>query len=291
VNINGHGLTLGYEPPPYAGDKRIFMAALFYDVTHPIRRELHRAYIRQCLENFRTNSNVLEFIGAEFTGPSHFMEFWLDTIAEWKQEQETIVANPLIALSCTKDVQDAILADSLRQSIVDVIDFRYWWLISEGEFAPTGGMNLAPRQFERQWRGGQPTDGDLARMAILYRGRFPQKAIICNFENASWAWLCAGGSQPRLPPTTDARLLEAIPRMRPFLGSTGKSVWVFHEPGRQYLIFNPESSPVDLDLSAVPGTLQVATIDPQTGIASRGEAVKGGDIATVTMPLVWLKKE
>ena len=31
------------EPPPYVGGKRVFMAEAFYDVTHPVRRELHRA--------------------------------------------------------------------------------------------------------------------------------------------------------------------------------------------------------------------------------------------------------
>ena len=38
-NINETGFP---EPPFYAGDKRIFMAEQFYDVTHPVRRALHR---------------------------------------------------------------------------------------------------------------------------------------------------------------------------------------------------------------------------------------------------------
>jgi hypothetical protein len=49
-NINDTGFP---EPPFYAGDKRIFLAEQFYDVTHPVRRPLHRAYIRQCLETPR----------------------------------------------------------------------------------------------------------------------------------------------------------------------------------------------------------------------------------------------
>jgi hypothetical protein len=81
-NINNTGFP---EPPPYAGDKRIFQAELFYDMTHPIRRKLHEGYIRQCLENFTNNANVIQFTSAEFTGPLHFMQFWLDTIAEWEQ--------------------------------------------------------------------------------------------------------------------------------------------------------------------------------------------------------------
>src|SRR5690606_241730 len=80
-NINDVGFP---EPVPYAGDKRIFMADQFYDVSHPVRRELHRAYIRQCLENFKANTGVIQLISAEYTGPLHFVEFWIDVIKEWK---------------------------------------------------------------------------------------------------------------------------------------------------------------------------------------------------------------
>ena len=38
-NINQTGFP---EPAPFAGDKRIFVADMFYDITHPVRRELHR---------------------------------------------------------------------------------------------------------------------------------------------------------------------------------------------------------------------------------------------------------
>ncbi|MFA7358579.1 MAG: DUF6298 domain-containing protein, partial [Bacteroidales bacterium] len=57
------------EPVPYAGNKRVFMAEHFYDLNHPVRRSLHRNYIRKCLDNFAGNSSVLHFISAEFTGP------------------------------------------------------------------------------------------------------------------------------------------------------------------------------------------------------------------------------
>ena len=288
--VNNVNETEFSEPPPYAGDKRIFMAELFYDVDHPARRELHRGYIRQCLENFRTNSNVVQFIGAEFTGPQHFMNFWLDTIAEWQQERRNINADPLIALSSTKDVQDAVLADPTRAPVIDIIDFRYWWRTSEGEFAPLGGMNLAPRQFQRRWRGGQPKDADLAQMATLYRERFPAKALVCDFENASWAWLCAGGSQPRLPSTTDARLLEAVPQMRPLIRSNEQGVRILHEPGRQYLVYNSESRSFELDLSNAPGTFQVTMIDQKTGAASSRGSVNGGSKVVFSVPLVWLRK-
>src|SRR5690606_33279201 len=94
-NVNNPGFP---EPVPYAGDKRIFMAEQFYDVSHPERRALHRAYIRQCLDNFRENSGVIQLISAEYTGPLHFVEFWLDVIKEWEAEKGKKV---VIGLSTT----------------------------------------------------------------------------------------------------------------------------------------------------------------------------------------------
>src|SRR5260221_6303725 len=138
------------------------MAEQFYDVTNPVRRALHRGFIRQNLDNFTNNANVIQFTSAEFTGPKQFVEFWLDTIGEWERETGR---KPLVALSAPKDVQDAILADGPRRALVDVIDFKYWWNTDKGLFAPVGGQNLSPRQFERQWKGGHATDASLAQMA------------------------------------------------------------------------------------------------------------------------------
>src|SRR5690606_5218671 len=91
-NINNVGFP---EPPNYAGDKRVFMGEQFYDVDHPVRRELHRAYIRQCLDNFGESGNVIHLIGAEYTGPLSFMQFWIDVDMEWEQ---VTGRNPLTAL-------------------------------------------------------------------------------------------------------------------------------------------------------------------------------------------------
>lgn len=338
-NINDTGFP---EPPPYAGDKRIFQAELFYDVTHPVRRQLHERYIRQCLDNFTNNANVIQFTSAEFTGPLHFMRFWLDTIVAWERERssaaqtspsavsqvsepagvensivpqhpvhpadlktgetagfKTCAAKPLIALSATKDVQDAILADPGRSAIVDVIDFRYWWRTARGEFAPPGGRNLALRQFERQWRGGRPTDTDLAGMAAEYRAKFPAKPLICEFDSAGWAWVCAGGSLPRLPQTTDATLLAAIPRMTPWAEASRNGRWVLREPGRQMLVFGGG----ELDLSGESGVFRVHILNPQTGQLTPAGPDKsvlqvqhlfvqaGSQIRLPDAPVVWLTRE
>jgi hypothetical protein len=288
-NINDAGFP---EPPPYAGDKRIFMAEQFYDVTHPARRALHRAYIRQCLENFTANSNVIQFTSAEFTGPKHFAEFWLDTVAEWERETGR---KALVALSCTKDVQDALLADSSHNPIIDVIDFRYWWLTDKGLFAPPGGKNLAPRQFERQWRGGRPTDLNLARMATEYRPRYPAKILINNFGQGAWAWLCAGGSLPNLPRTTETQLLAAIPGMQPWQANPDQKLWILREPGKQLLVFTDGAS--EIDLSTETGTFVLSGIDARTGrVKSSSESLRGGGLVKLPVrngaaEIFWLTKQ
>ena len=268
-NVNETGFP---EPPPYAGDKRIFMAEQFYDVSHPVRRKLHRAYIRQCLENFRENSNVIQFTSAEYTGRSSLHSSGLIRLASGEKETGS---RPLIALSCTKDAQDAILDDSQRSKVVDLIDFRYWWTTDKGTFAPKGGQNLAPRQFERQWRGGRPTDNNLANMAAEYRRRYPGKPVMCNFGPAGWAFLCAGGSMPNLPATTDEKLLRAASRMKPWVEATRPGCWALREPGRQYLVCM-DGSGSDLDLSQETGVYQLRAMDLKTGTLGSAKQIEAG---------------
>lgn len=171
-NINDTGFP---EPPPYAGDKRIFMAEQFYDVSNPKRRELHRDYIRKCLDNFAGSSNVIHMTAEEFTGPLPFVQFWLDTIGEYQRETGRDV---FVALSTTKDVQDAILADPERSKLVDVIDIRYWWYQETGDlYAPPGGENLAPRQWVRVLKPKNPNREQAARAIREYRQKYSEKAV------------------------------------------------------------------------------------------------------------------
>ena len=287
-NING---TEFPEPPPFAGDKRIFMAEQFYDTNNVVRRKLHEAFIRQNLNNFTNNPNVIQFTSAEFTGPLAFEQFWLDTIAEWEREKS---AHPLVALATTKDVQDAILADGRRAPVVDVICFRYWWRTKRGEFAPPGGQNLSPRQFERKWKGGTPTDEDLAMMAAQYRPRFPDKAVIASGEDedlrGAWAFVCAGGSMPVLPHSTDAKLLAAIPKMQPWLTDNDKKIWALRESGKQYLIYGRGAA--EFDLSTESGSFRVNTVNPTTGrVTSVGSIPAGGRVKLPDATVIWLTKE
>ena len=286
-NINNTGFP---EPPPFAGDKRIFMAAQFYDPSNPVRRKLHEAFIRQNLDNFTNEPNVIQFTSAEFTGPLEFEQFWLDTIGNWEHDTDH---KEIIALSCTKDVQDAILADPQRNPVVDVICFRYWWQTRKGLFAPKGGQNLSPRQLERLWKGGTPTDEDLAGMAAQYRSQFPGKVVIASGEDerlwGEWAFLCAGGSMPVLPRTTDGRLLAAIPQMEPWAEASKEGSWVLREPGKQFLVYSGGNAPAQLDLSAESGAFQIHTVDRETGKVNSGaQTIQAGGKVTLPKGIVWL---
>jgi hypothetical protein len=272
------------EPPPYENKKRIFMADAFYDTTHPVRRSLHRAYIRKCLENF-ADSNVIHLIGAEYTGPLAFVRFWLDVIAEWEAETGKKV---LIGLSCTKDVQDAILADPDRASIVSLIDLRYWWYAADGSlYAPKGGESLAPRQHYRQWAGHKKqSSAQTARQIREYRRRFPDKAILCSLDKIDgWLALAAGGSIPSIPSGLDDGLLEALPRMKPFELDVpvAEGQWALAEARRQYLVYASSGGKVRLDLSETPGTFSACWIDPRTGASVKNEdAIKGRKVVELT---------
>lgn len=267
------------EPPEYVGGKRVFMAEAFYDVTHPVRRDLHRRYIRQCLANLADAPNVIHNIGEEYTGPLHFMQFWLDTAAEWRRETGK---HPLLALSAPKDVQDAILTDAVRAAEIDAIDFKYWWLSPKGLYAPPGGQNLAPRQSEREWKGGPPTDATLATMAAEYRLKHPDKAILCDFPQAGWAYLCAGGSLANLPRTTDHALLAAAAKMKPHAIPAGHAL---RGDGPEFLLWLPSGAKPEMDLSQEKGMLEVLVIDPETGTPrAQRERIPCGGQALLPVP-------
>jgi hypothetical protein len=283
-NINGTGFP---EPPPFAGDKRIFMAEQFYDVSNSVRRALFRGFIRQNLDNFTNNANVIQFTSEEFTGPTHFVEFWLDTIGDWERETDR---KALVALSAPKNVQDAILADAQRSAVVDVIDFKYWWSADKGLFAPDGGQSLSPRQFERQWKGGRPNDASLAQMAADYRRKFPGKAVINDFNQGAWAYVCGGGSMPDLPATTEEGLLVAIPRMQPWMDDRAKKIWALREPGRQMLIYGSRGA--EFDLSGESGAFRLNDVDLRTGKVTRSDQViQAGGKLSLPGGVVWLTRE
>jgi hypothetical protein len=277
-NINDTGFT---EPPPFTGDT-IKMADEFYDTTNPVREPLHRAFIRQCLANLADEPNVIHTISEEYTGPLHFMQYWLDVAGEWMRETGK---HPLLALSATKDVQDAILADPARAKLVSVIDLKYWWRQPNGtDYAPKGGLNLAPRQ---HWRIGKPVNPNpvsVASMVREYRTKFPDKAIIAELDGADgWAFVAAGGSLPKLPSSTDQRLLSALSAMKPV--PMAADVYAIGDPKTGYLIYLPEGGRAELDLSAAQGAFSVRAVTLANGsVGEPSGTVTGGKTVALTAP-------
>lgn len=280
-NINNVGFP---EPVPYAGDKRIFMAEQFYDVSHPERRALHRAYIRQCLNNFKDNNGVIQLIGAEFTGPRHFVEFWLDVIREWEAETKKKV---VIGLSTTKDVQDAILADAERSSVVDLIDIRYWHYQADGSaYAPQGGQNLAPRQHARLLKPKKTSFEQVYRAVGEYRRQFPDKAVMYsgdNYDSFGWAAFMAGGSLSQLPAALTADFLQAASRMVP-VEKTAEGRYDLQGKNGM-IVYAASAKDLQLDLRSYKGSCRLTWIDPKNGqVQRKSNIVKAGAILQVDKP-------
>lgn len=250
------------EPPPFDGDT-VKMAAEFYDLSNPLRRDLHKRYIRHCLEALADEPNVIHHLSDENSGPLHFMQFWLDVVAEWEIETGK---HPLIALSACKDVQDTILADARRAAVIDVIDLKYWFRTEKGlEFAPAGGTDLAPRQHDRLWKKGRPSATTIAQMVSEYRERFPGKAIITGLEEADgWAFVAAGGSFAKLPATTDPKLLAALAWMKPVKAPDKRWYSLAGDDGELF-VFALSADSAELDSRGTKGNFVIREIDLKTG--------------------------
>lgn len=264
------------EPPDYIGGKRIAVAKDFYNVDHPLRRELHRKYIRKSLSNLAGQPNVLHSLSEEYTGPLHFMRFWLEVIAEWKQETGQDV---LVSLSAPKDVQDAILADPQLSPHVDVVEFKYWFESDRGLFAPDGDQDLAPRQHLRQWNGGRSSPHNIASMIDNYKQRYPEKAIIVPTLSGAEGWtvLMSGGSIPDLPPGLDDRLRQIIPALQPI--ATGADGVRMLGNGRDELLVQIQAGakPV-LPIGKAGDVFKVFTVNGQTGfLGPLVASLRGGE--------------
>jgi hypothetical protein len=236
-NINNAGFV---EPVNYAGDKRIFYAEQFYDISNPVRRELHKKYIRQCLNNFKDNNGVIQLIGEEFTGPTHFVRFWLDVIKEWEKETGK---HPIIGLSVTKDVQDSILNNPSYAAVVDLIDIRYWHYQADGTtYEPKGGQSLAPRQHARLLKPKKTSFEQVYRAVKEYKDKFPNKAVVYSgdsYPEFGMAAFMAGGSLAVLPNNIDKELLKATTGMKPIV-SPGKNEYTLSN-GKNSIVYNSET--------------------------------------------------
>jgi len=283
------------EPPPFNGDT-IKIGNLFYDIGKDWLRAIHTRYIRQCLDNLSGMSNVIHTTGDEYTGPLSFVEFWLDTIAAWMEEGNP---DPVIALSVTKDVQDAILADPVRSGLIDVVEIKYWFNTDNGLYAPAGGEELAPRQHLRNWKGGQTSPQHVANMVRQYRLAFPEKAVVCAGLGGmdGWAVLAGGGSLAPVPANMEKDIRLAIPGMEVIEPAyeDRDSQWILGD-GEHYLVYAmPGVVPV-VDLRDRPGTYRLRRIDRASGrFMEETDLIAGNSLAELPagvdrMSLYWLSR-
>ena len=244
--------------------------------------ELHRQYILQSLDAFKGQPNVIHSIGEEFTGPLHFVQFWLDVIGEWEQENGRV----LVALAVNKDVQDAILADPIRSKIVDIIDIEQWFYHNKGEYAPEGGVNMAQRQYMRKIRTGSARFEDVYRAVSEYRSQYPDKAVIYSaqkYAEMGWASLMAGGSCAAIP-VKDLSFLSSLSQMTSHkIDTTG--VYLL-EGNNGYLIYNDAGH---FTMSLKSGSYKLYEIAHDTGDISSPHNVSG-TLRLTHKGIYWLKR-
>lgn len=279
------------EPVRFAGDKRIFMSEIFYDVTHEGRRNAYRNYIREGLERLSPYDNVIHFISAEYTGPLHFMEFWIDVIAEWEKETGKDV---MIALSATKDVQDAILTDPVRSTYVDIIDIRYWHYRNDGTvYAPRGGQHLAPRQHARLEKTGKTTFEEIYKAVKEYRLSYPEKAVVYygqSYHENGWAVFMASGSCPVLP-VVDQKILSDAKDMQ-IMDAKSTDYVLMGNSDTGFIIYSHSDAMLTIDLPR--GKYVLQQINPETGAMKLvNQSIRGRKQYRFTAgkAVYWFKKQ
>jgi hypothetical protein len=284
-NINATGFP---EPPPYAGGKRIFMAEQFYDTTHAVRRTIHKAYIRQCLNNFAETSSVIQLLGAEFTGPLHFVQFWADEVATWKRETGK---SAIIGLSTTKDVQDVMLEDQVHAAAIDLIDIRYWYYQQNGTaYAPQGGVSLAPRQHARLLKPKRSSAEQVYRAVREYRSKYPGKAVMYSadgYDNFGWAVFMAGGSLANIPVVNVPGFLSAAATMLP-VDMADSTQFALRNERNEYIVY---TNGTQIDLPK--GNYNAYWIDVKDGhIIKTDKHVRGGVMKSPVTDVVvlWLSR-
>ena len=171
--------------------------------------------------------------------PEAFVRFWLETIRDWRRQTGRRV---LVALSCTRDVQDAILADSALAAEVNIIDVKYWWYTADGTpYAPPGGERLAPRQQLRAWKGSKGrAAGQTVRQVRELRLAHPEKAVICSSEGSDPVAVLLGGGSLAAIGSLDPEVGAAIVAMKPVAGDTaGDAGCLEDREGRRVVADDP----------------------------------------------------
>ena len=291
-NINDLGFP---ENVYYAEDRRVFMADQFYDITDEKLIKYHRLNIRKHLDDLGGNMNVAHHLGAEFTGPTHFVEFWLSVIEDWEKEHGCTVK---VMLSATKDVTDAILEDTRYRPLVDIIEIQQWHYRTDGSlYAPEGGMSLAPRQYAQIIDPDTDDYDGIFRAVSEYRHKYSEKAVVYNYMQTpekAWIIFLAGGSLCDLPAVADERFYRDAAQMLPTLTEKGK-YWGMGKPSVGYIVYTAAEQ-LTLDLVTDKITYTVRWMNPNGEFVGKSVKISGGKTVTLEKPIssdavVWLSKK
>ena len=273
-------------------------ANAFYEVSTLLQQDLHRLYIKKCLDELGHFRNVVFCLSQEYTGPQSFVKFWLKIVQEWEQENQQQLN---IAIGATKDVTEAILANPEYASMIGTIDMSRWWYDRDGTiFAPPGGMEVPGRYMGRS---SNTSPGQIYRLISEYRRMYPSKAILHSFSASHqqlWAFLIAGGSmlmtdfnypdspppaEPFAPPShyippekwplieptykfINTFLGESLLRMTPnrYVISNPEDGWALSDGNTEYLIYLLHGGPVTLGLPKIKGPLVARWFNPGNGM-------------------------
>ena len=293
-NINNPGFA---ENTHFSDDRRLYMATEFYDTTNMVLNHLHREYIRKNLDNFKDNTNIIHSLGFEYTGPLHFVKYWLDVIGEWEKENNKYV---LVMLSGTKDVQDSILADPKRSALVDIIDVFQWQYRKDGSlYAPVGGKSLSGRQYARIIKVGETSFDQIYRAVQELHIKYPEKAIVYSRSGtkfSNWAGFMGRGSLASLPVIREDRFFSDATEMEIVnMENPNSQQYVLGKKGTGYIIFS-ESGKLKIDLLTDQNNYKLKWINPSTGeIIQLKIRVSGGTAMSINAPfegaaVAWIYK-
>ncbi|MDB5193444.1 MAG: hypothetical protein JWQ96_3007 [Segetibacter sp.] len=170
------------EPPPVEPNNRLHLGNQFYNTNHPNQKALHKAFINHVFNEVGSFKNVIFNVGFQFAGPLAFQNFFIETAAQWQQNNKKTLR---LSMATSKDITDSILSNPTLAKHVAIVDMRYWQYRPDGTlFAPLGGQNLAFREiitmaFKRSSDAPPATTPYQAyRQVREYCDKYPSKAII-----------------------------------------------------------------------------------------------------------------
>jgi hypothetical protein len=284
-------------------------ANVFYDVSHPLRRELHRLYIRHALDTLQDRTNVVHGIDREYTGPLSFVQFWLDTIAQWERERGKRV---FICLEIPKDQMDTILDDPVRGRMITAADVLGWTYRADGRlFATRGAINRAPREQRPDIATPEELEALKKKLGVDATDQrdFLNGPEFQRLFDTLWAsskpmkyraWREYRDARPNLVllwhgdeyPAVTAAVERVIPsdvraatRPAALVRSNQDTAWCMARPGRTYLVYTMAGRAVQLDLSKAGGSYSVTWLDESGGPTQVSrQTVSGGQVVTLEPP-------